>query len=239
MYPPGVWRQARAELRVIAVTEPEAQDAAAFARRHAGEQHPGLSPQQRDLLGRVIARRIERGAKLETIARAVAHALPALGEARARRLGRDEALRALAWEQLRTLRARGETRVTLSAAANACPSCQTVAGLYALVDAPPIPVPGCTHTGGCRCLYRSAVTATPDATDAPRSATRPEKRGASGSGSGSPEATLDTPLRPWYRPHPPRPHGPRWPTDPATGGKLPPRAVEPDGGPRRPDWSKP
>jgi hypothetical protein len=45
-------------------------DAASFARAHAGERAQDLSPAQRDLLGRVIAKRIERGMKLETIARA-------------------------------------------------------------------------------------------------------------------------------------------------------------------------
>jgi hypothetical protein len=175
--------------------EAQPQDAAEFARRHAGEWDNSLTPAQRDLLGRVIGKRIERGAKLEMIARAAAHALPELEAERARRLGRDEALRALAWETLHTLRARGETRVAVSAAADACPVCRAAHGAYAIEEAPAIPVVGCTHTGGCRCLYR----AVPGEGAMPGAAT-----------SAAEDGEPPQPARPWYRPRPPRPHGPRW-----------------------------
>jgi hypothetical protein len=211
----------QSEGQVIAMPEPVAQDAATFARRHAGEHDASLTPEQRDLLGRVIAKRVERGAKLEMIARAVAHALPALGAERALRLGRDEALRALAWEGLARLRAQGDTEVALSPAADACPACWAVAGSYALADAPRIPVPGCTHAGGCRCLYRSVTAAAPTAAHAELSA-----------------AASGTPPQPWYRPRPPRPHGPRWAADPEAGGRLPAPSRGRQRGTHRPERSE-
>lgn len=223
----GTGRRVHAEGRVIAMAEPEAQDAATFARRHAGEHDASLTPEQRDLLGRVIAKRIERGAKLEMIARAVAHALPALDAERALRLGRDEALRALAWDRLATLRARGETEVALSPASDACPTCRAVAGSHALEDAPRIPVVGCTHARGCRCLYRAVTEAAPDAVG-----------GVPRASDGAPDAASGMPPRPWYRPRPPRPHGPRWPADAETGGKLPPPSRERRRGARGPDRSE-
>jgi hypothetical protein len=196
------------------MTEPAEHDAASYARRHAGELDKRLTPAQRDLLGRVIAKRIERGAKIETIARAVAHALPELGEERALRLGRDEALRALAWEGLSALRASGAQEVALVPAAGACPACRAAAGRYPIAAAPAIPIAGCAHGGGCRCLYRA-----PDEAPAPAVAPPPAEAPA-------PAA----PTRPWYRPRPPRPHGPRWTDEQrAQSGRKPRRP--PDGTP--------
>jgi hypothetical protein len=192
--------------------EPLAEDAASYARWHAGELDQRLSPAQRDLLGRVVARRIERGAKIETIARAVAHALPELGEERAHALGRDEALRALAWERLSGLRVRGEGQVALSPAADACPACRSAAGIYPIADAPAIPVAGCTRVGGCRCLYRA-----PDETPAPPSVS------AAAASRGEPPSETGATDRPWYRPHPPRPHGPRWTDEERSRADRPPR----------------
>lgn len=182
-------------------TQPE--DAAEFARRHAGELDSSLTPAQRDLLGRVVGKRIERGAKLEMIARAAAHALPELDAERARRLGRDEAMRALAWETLHRLRARGEARAALSAAADACPACRAANGEYAIEAMPAIPVAACTHAGGCRCMYRAAgdVATAAGATVEPQGMAE-----APSAGEGAPPQ----PARVWYRPQPPRPHGPRW-----------------------------
>lgn len=172
-------------------------DAPSFARAHAGEHAGDLSPAQRDLLGRVIARRIERGMKLETIARAVAHALPELDPARARQLGRDEALRALGWETLATLRTQGLTEVAISPAPDACPACRAAAGRFAITAVAELPVAGCTHAGGCRCVYVVPSAApTPSAAPAAVSATD--------------ESAAPAPDRPWYRKRPPRPHPPRW-----------------------------
>ena len=185
------------------MNEAPPEDAASFARLHAGELDPGLTPEQRDLLGRIIAKRIERGAKLEAIARAVAHGLPALGEQRAMRLGHDEAVRALGWDQLRALRAQGETRVAVSPAADACPACRVAGGVYPIDGAPPIPVPGCTHTSGCRCLYTpTQAVQTPEAQTGAQ-AGEPARDRADEQGDKGTE-------RPWYRSRPPRPHGPRW-----------------------------
>jgi hypothetical protein len=173
------------------------QDASSYARVHAGEHERDLTPAQRDLLGRVIAKRIERGVKLETIGRAVAHALPELDVARARRLGRDEALRALGWETLREMGAQGRMEVALSPVADACPTCYELRGTYPLDAVPVIPVAGCTHLGGCRCAYRLAND------DAHVPASTPEAAPPADAESPQPE-------RPWYRPRPPRPHPPRW-----------------------------
>jgi hypothetical protein len=181
------------------MSDPESGDAASYARQHAGERDALLSPAQRDLLGRVIARRIERGAKLDAIARAVAHALPELDPAGARRLGRDETLRALAWEGLSRLRAAGAPQVALSPARDACPACVAAGGVYAISDAPTIPVVGCTHGSGCRCRYEAVEAggmARPSATE-PGATPVPATQG-------------EVPQRPWYRPHAPRPHPPRW-----------------------------
>lgn len=210
------------------MTDSAVEDAASYARRHAGELS-GLTPAQRDLLGRVVARRIERGAKIETIARAVAHALPELGEERAQGLGRDEALRALAWERLSALRARGERQVALSPAADACPACRAAAGVYPIAAAPAIPVAGCAHVGGCRCLYRA-----PDEVPAqhPGAARMPP--------SVEPPTQTEAPARPWYRPRPPRPHGPRWTDEERThAARQPLRPPSPTGSPPRVSRDRP
>lgn len=175
------------------------EDAVNYVRRHAGAMEADLTPEQRDLLGRVIAKRLERGVKLELIARAVAHALPELGDARARRLGRDEAIRALAWERLNILREHGESEVALSPAGDACPVCRAAGGAYAIDDVPAIPVAGCVSPQGCRCRYESGAQFQVPTDVVERQASPDASPGESGA-----------PARPWYRPHPPRPHGPRW-----------------------------
>jgi hypothetical protein len=167
-------------------------DAAAYARVHAGEREPDLTPQQRDLLGRVVARRLERGVKLEAIARAAAGALPELETKRAERLGRDTALQAIAWERVRALRLAGVQTIGISPARDACPACRAAYGHYAADAVPELPITACVHPGGCRCVY-IAGAALPPLESAP---SVPEEEGA--------------PARPWYRPRPPRPHGPRW-----------------------------
>lgn len=136
----------------------DAVDAAQFARRHAGDEDPTLTPAQRDLLGRVIAKRIEQGIAMRLIQRAVAHALPELGVERAHRLARAETMRAFAQEQLAVLRRRGAQQVTVSVAADACPVCQAGAGQYAIDAAPHLPVVACEHASGCRCLYATVDT---------------------------------------------------------------------------------
>lgn len=190
--------------------------AASFIRHHAGEREPDLSSGQRDLLGRVIARRIERGVKIEMIARAVAHALPELDAERARRLGRDETLRARAWEDLARLRDSGVPAIAISAARDACPACRAAAvspfpsggsksgaGPGERSALPTIPIAGCTHPSGCRCRYVAASEAAPAAHPA-------EAEGAPNTSIITGDETEDRATRPWYRPRPPRPHGPRW-----------------------------
>ena len=131
-------------------------DAATFARLHAGALEPDLTADQRDLLGRVIAKRIEQGAKLQAIARAAGRALAELGAERAQRLGRDETMRAYSHERLALLRAEGAERISVSAAADACPVCQEAAGAYPLATLPPLPHRACQRPTGCRCVYRAA-----------------------------------------------------------------------------------
>jgi hypothetical protein len=181
------------------MSQPVPHDAASFARTHAGERAEDLTPTQRDLLGRVIARRIARGMKLETIARAVANALPELDPARARRLGRDEALRAVEWELLATLRRAGQIEVVIRPASDACPHCRATAGRFAIDAVAELPLPGCTHATGCRCVY-----AAPDA--APALGATP----LTGASEGAEGAAPQRQERPWYRKRPPRPHPPRW-----------------------------
>jgi hypothetical protein len=131
-------------------------DAAQFARRHAGEEEPDLTAAQRDLLGRILAKRIEQGSKMRLIERAAATGLPELGEERARRLARDETMRAFAHERLAILRRQGAVRVTISAAQDACDTCREHAQAYGIEQAPRLPIRGCTRPGGCRCLYSRA-----------------------------------------------------------------------------------
>lgn len=45
------------------------------------------------------------------------------------------------------------TRVYLSIAVDACPACQQMQGAYPKDKAPKLPVPGCSHSEGCRCFY--------------------------------------------------------------------------------------
>jgi hypothetical protein len=170
----------------------EPEDAAEYVRRHAGERESDLTAEQRDLLGRVVARRLERGEKLEAIARAAAGAFPELESARAERLGRDAALQAIAWEQLRALRAAGVVSIGLSPALDACPACRERYGRYPQDAVPQLPIATCTHPLGCRCVYIASADLLP-LPEPPPSA--PED---------------DLPSRPWYRPRPPRPHPPRW-----------------------------
>jgi hypothetical protein len=167
-------------------------NAAAYARRHAGERDAELSDEQRDLLGRVVAKRMERGDKLTAIARAAAGALLGVETARAERLGRDAALQAIAWEQLRDLRHAGTETIGISPTHDACPACRASHGEYAASDAPPIPIAGCSHPLGCRCIYVAGAELPPLA--------EPETS----------EEHDGKPTRPWYRPRPPRPHPPRW-----------------------------
>lgn len=216
-------REQREKGAAGAMTGVEPEDAAEFARRHAGELDSRLTSAQRDLLGRVIAKRIERGAKLEAIERAAVHALPELDAKRVRRLARDEAMRALAWEALRTLRARGETHVALSAAPDACPACRAANGVYAIAEVPALPMAECTHAGGCRCLYRAASEV-----EATASSAGTDERGTPAPGLAQ-EANPPQPARQWYRPRPPRPHGPRWSEDERAQRR--PRGT---GSPRRP-----
>ncbi|NPA05966.1 MAG: hypothetical protein GXO54_00990 [Chloroflexi bacterium] len=47
--------------------------------------------------------------------------------------------------------------VRVIVAADACPACLAVAGTYDLDDAPPLPVPDCSHPLGCRCYYEPVL----------------------------------------------------------------------------------
>lgn len=199
-------------------------DAASFIRRHAGEHEPDLTPAQRDLLGRVIARRIERGIKLGLIARAAATALPELDAARARRLGRDETLRAYAWETLAHLRAGGATNIAISPARDACPACRAAGASYAAGAVPELPIAGCAQVGGCRCRYVAAGDAA--ASHVP---TNPPSI-ASASTVETEPAEAEAPARPWYRPRAPRPHGPRWTNEERAAHRRAPRPQRPDRG---------
>jgi hypothetical protein len=171
----------------------EPEDAAEYVRRHAGERESDLTAAQRDLLGRVVAKRLERGAKLEVIAQAAGRAFPELAGARAERLGRDVALQAVAWERLRALRASGVESVGISPAHDACPACRAQHGRYPADAVPQLPLAACTQPQGCRCVYVAGAELPAPPPEPPPST-----------------AADGPPARPWYRPHPPRPHGPRW-----------------------------
>ncbi len=43
--------------------------------------------------------------------------------------------------------------VRLVVAHDACPACKLMEGGYDKHQAPPLPVIGCSHPGGCRCFY--------------------------------------------------------------------------------------
>jgi hypothetical protein len=47
----------------------------------------------------------------------------------------------------------------VAADANACPACLPVSDrVYVPTGLPPLPVPGCTAQGGCRCRYEPSFT---------------------------------------------------------------------------------
>jgi hypothetical protein len=53
-------------------------------------------------------------------------------------------------------RFRNNTRVTairISGHSDACPACQIALKTYTKEDIPVLPIPGCSHTNGCRCFY--------------------------------------------------------------------------------------
>ncbi len=137
----------------------DAYDAPAFARRHAGEEETDLTATQRNLLGRVVAKRLEQGISIRLIERAVARALPHLDVERAHWLARYETLRAITHEQLADLHRSNATRVLVSAAAGACEACTSRAGVYAIAEVPSLPHRACLREGGCRCVYRPAEDA--------------------------------------------------------------------------------
>lgn len=43
--------------------------------------------------------------------------------------------------------------IRISVAADACPACLSVAGVYEKDQVPTLPVEGCSHAVGCRCFY--------------------------------------------------------------------------------------
>ncbi len=57
------------------------------------------------------------------------------------------------------MRAGGAIRgVRILAASDSCPACQALAGaVYHPDEAPLIPIAGCTHPQGCRCVYRPVM----------------------------------------------------------------------------------
>ena len=60
-------------------------------------------------------------------------------------------------EALRSYAAAGLSSIEMLAAAESCPACSTVAGrVFAIADAPRIPVIGCTNTF-CRCDYLPVI----------------------------------------------------------------------------------
>jgi hypothetical protein len=126
-------------------------------------------------------------------------------------------LRALAHERLADLRAGGATSVAVRPAADACPVCRAAAGVYVLDALPAIPTAGCGDPRGCRCLYEPAPAGEQPATLAAAAPPPANTLDA------APDTTAgETRERPWYRPRAPRPHGPRWERDLATGTAVPP-----------------
>ncbi|HBG75295.1 MAG: hypothetical protein A2X25_12405 [Chloroflexi bacterium GWB2_49_20] len=45
------------------------------------------------------------------------------------------------------------TAIRISGHSDACPACQAVLQTYSKEEAPVLPIPGCSHTHGCRCFY--------------------------------------------------------------------------------------
>lgn len=43
--------------------------------------------------------------------------------------------------------------IRISGHSDACPACQKFLNTYAKEDVPVLPIPGCSHTNGCRCFY--------------------------------------------------------------------------------------
>lgn len=41
---------------------------------------------------------------------------------------------------------------------DACPACQAAAGNYPKMDAPSLPIPGCSNGDGCRCFFEPLLT---------------------------------------------------------------------------------
>lgn len=47
--------------------------------------------------------------------------------------------------------------VILANSGDACPACREVQGMYYADDAPVLPVEGCSHALGCRCMYEPVL----------------------------------------------------------------------------------
>jgi hypothetical protein len=96
---------------------------------------------------------------------------------------------------------------------------------------PAIPVAGCAHVGGCRCLYRA-----PDEVPVqhpPGAVTFPSVEPPT-------QTEAPAPARPWYRPRPPRPHGPRWTDEErAHAAQQPRHPPGPSGSPSRAGRDRP
>ena len=61
--------------------------------------------------------------------------------------------------------------VSVLAGPDACPSCQSLAGIvYPLDEAPVLPNPSCTSPDGCRCAYRPVMAYDPAAASIRRKA---------------------------------------------------------------------
>lgn len=45
------------------------------------------------------------------------------------------------------------TAIRISGHSDACPACQNALQVYSKEDIPVLPIPGCSHTNGCRCFY--------------------------------------------------------------------------------------
>lgn len=47
--------------------------------------------------------------------------------------------------------------VRVAVAGDACPACREVQGTYAKEETPRLPVEGCSHALGCRCMYEPVL----------------------------------------------------------------------------------
>lgn len=45
------------------------------------------------------------------------------------------------------------TAIRVSGHSDVCPACQKAFNTYSKEDTPVLPIPGCSHTYGCRCFY--------------------------------------------------------------------------------------